>query len=156
MMYCYKCGSELRGAKKFCKVCGARQSEAGRKGASDGTKDRQRLKVEEKSTPDKEPEVETGICYRCGYESDRKCFFCEKFICKDHIKRMQANVASYVDMQHYIKHEDKIRINQGWRGYIINACPRCASIKQGKDLTDDENEKIQTVDICAWYPVDIL
>ena len=68
---------------------------------------------------------------------------------------MQANTSCLVDMKHYLAHRDKIRINEGWRGYIIYACSRCASIKEGKDLIDEETDKIRTIDLCAWYPVDI-
>jgi phage FluMu protein Com len=148
-MYCFKCGSELKGAKTFCSVCGVRQTEIGR------SKLRQKPQKEEKKKVEEEETVEAGECYRCGELSERKCFFCEKHICKEHITRLQANVASYIDMQHYVKHNDKLRINQGWRGYIIYACPRCSSIRQSKDLTEEETEKIQTIDVCAWYPVDI-
>ncbi len=148
-MYCFKCGSELQGAKTFCTVCGTRQTESGRRELGRPPQKEDKKKVEEKKTE------ESGECYRCGELSERKCFFCEKYVCKGHITRLQANTASYIDMQHYVKHNDKLRINQGWRGYIIYACPRCSSIRQSKDLTKEETVKIQTVDICAWYPVDI-
>lgn len=151
MMYCYKCGSELKGAKTFCGVCGVRQTDEARKAVCEPPPARE----DEKAAKDKEEE-ETGECYRCGELSERKCFFCDKYICKEHITRMQANTASYIDMQHYIKHVDKIRVNQGWRGYIIYACPRCSSIRHSKDLTEEDAEKIRTVDVCTWYPVDIL
>jgi hypothetical protein len=152
MIYCKKCGSELKGAKKYCTACGARQPAKDRleSGVKSAIPEKKKKKVDKK-----EEDIETGECYRCGALSERTCFFCENFICKGHIKRMQANAASYVDMQHYIKHSDKLRINQGWRGYIIYACPRCASIRHGRDLTDEETEKIRTIDICAWYPIDI-
>lgn len=146
MLYCAKCGSELKGAKKYCNVCGARQSPGSKRVTGPPPELRKKEKQQE--------EVELGECFRCGQEADRKCFFCEGFICKDHVRRMQANVASRVDMEHYMKYNDKIRINQGWRGYIINACIRCSSIKHMKDLNEDENEKIRTVDVCTWYPVD--
>jgi hypothetical protein len=67
---------------------------------------------------------------------------------------MQANCASRIDMEHYIKYEDRLRINQGWRGFIIYACIRCSSIKHMKDLTPDETDLIRTVDVCTWYSID--
>jgi hypothetical protein len=103
---------------------------------------------------EKQEKVEVGECIRCGQKAERTCFFCDGYICKDHVRRMQANVASRIDMEHYMKYNDRIRINQGWRGYIIYACIRCSSIKHMKDLTDEETEKIRTVDICTWYQVD--
>ena len=143
-MYCYKCGSELTGMKKYCVVCGTAQDKA--------QKDKIATAAEE-STKSKE-EAESGKCVRCGDETEKKCFFCRDFICRDHYTKMQANVNSYVTMQEYIAAEETKRINEGWRGFIVFSCPKCLRLKVSKQLTDDETVQISTVDECSWYKIE--
>lgn len=142
MKYCIKCGSELRGAKNFCMICGTRQEKA---------------KKGEKPIPDrkvKSTEIETGSCVKCGDETDRKCFFCDTFVCRDHYFRMQANVLSYPDMQAHKTQDESKRINEGWRGFITFACQKCVAKKDGKELSEEETAAISTLDECSWYKLD--
>ncbi len=148
MLYCRKCGSELKGAKSFCIVCGAKQDQ---------------LKRDEVKTPGavmkttnkpKKSQAKSGECIRCGEQTEKTCFFCENFVCRDHYHRMQANVYPYEEILGLKALGENKKINEGWRGLIINACPRCASIKNTKGLTDTETDEINVVNQCSWYKLD--
>ena len=144
MIYCIKCGSELRGAKSFCIVCGTQQ-------------DKGKKEIEAPSPLKKESkikELDEGTCIKCGEETEKRCFFCNDFICRDHYNRMQPNKIPYGEMNELKTHKENRRINEGWRGFIINACSKCSGLKMGKYLTDIEEEKISTVDHCSWYKLD--
>jgi hypothetical protein len=67
---------------------------------------------------------------------------------------MQANVYPYEEFTGLKALGEKAKINQGWRGYIINACSRCSSIKNTKGLTPEESDTINIVDYCSWYKLD--
>ena len=146
MIYCKFCGSELKGAKKFCMVCGKPQEK------SDDEK-----RIAASGSPlkrEKAKESEEGTCNKCGEETDKKCYFCSEFVCRDHYTRMQANVHPYVKMQQYLTENETKRINEGWRGLIILSCPKCLRLKVGKQLTNEEILAINTVDDCSWYKLE--
>ncbi len=142
MRYCKKCGSELTGMKKYCVICGASQDESKKEKEPAAAK---QLKGKG---------AESGRCVRCGNESDKTCFFCKEFVCRDHYTRMQANVNTYVTMQDYLTQQETAKINEGWRGFMIYACPKCLRLKVGKKLTDEEIVDINTVDECSWYKLE--
>lgn len=144
MKYCINCGSELRGAKKFCMVCGTEQEKA--------KKDKIEKRVERPKMEKGEEEMST--CVKCGEDTDKKCYFCSDFICREHYIRLQANTNSYVEMQRFLNEGDTKSINEGWRGLIVFSCPKCTRLKVGKQLTDDEILAINTVDDCSWYKLD--
>ncbi len=143
MIYCVKCGSELKGAKAYCIVCGAKQ---------------EKLKTERPVAPAKKSvkkaEEESGFCLKCGEETEKKCFFCNEFICREHYIRMQANLYPYEELMGLQAQGEKRKINEGWRGYIIFACPRCASMKSTKGLTNGEMEAVNVINQCSWYKLD--
>ena len=119
MRYCNKCGSELTGIKRYCVVCGAAQDKV----------KKNKISTSAGESKVKKEEAGSGKCVRCGDETDKKCFFCHDFICRDHYTRMQANVNSYVKMQEYIAAEETKHINEGWRGFIVFTCPKCLRLK---------------------------
>lgn len=144
MKYCAKCGSELRGAKKFCMVCGVSQEKV----------KEEKLGPDLESPKKMEAEEEISSCIKCGDDTDKKCFYCKDSICREHYIRLQANTNSYVEMQQYLNEGDSKRINEGWRGFIVFSCPKCTRLKVGKQLTDDEILTMNTVDDCSWYKLD--
>jgi hypothetical protein len=144
MKYCYKCGSELKGAKRFCMVCGIEQ----KKTIDDKVSQVKDEPIEPKGDED------SGECVRCGEDTEKTCFFCNVHVCRDHYTRMQANVNSYVTMKQYLNEEDAKRINDGWRGFMVYSCPKCLRLKVGKKLSDDETNTISTVDECSWYKLE--
>jgi hypothetical protein len=145
MLYCRKCGSELKGAKNFCMVCGAKQDQIKKEDTGTVMKapDSKKKKVED-----------NGECIRCGEDTEKKCFFCEGFVCRDHYNRMQANIYPYEELLGLKANGETKKINEGWRGFIINACPRCSSIKTNKGLTNGELDEINIIDMCSWYKLD--
>ena len=145
MKYCLQCGSELKGAKKFCMVCGKEQEKLNE------DKD---LGIPKRSKPDAADD-ESGSCERCGEDTDKKCYFCTVPVCRDHYTRLQANTNSYVNMKQYITESDNKRINEGWRGLIVYSSPKCLRLKVSKQLTDEETLDINTVDECSWYKIDM-
>jgi hypothetical protein len=144
MKYCRHCGSELKGAKRFCIICGKSQ---------DKSEDDKKQSIYSKSK-DKSTDLEDGKCIKCHEDSDKTCFFCNKYVCREHYTRLQANVHPYIKMQQYLAENESKVINEGWRGLIAVTCPNCLRLKVGKQLTDDETEKISTVDECTWYKLD--
>jgi hypothetical protein len=144
MKYCLHCGSELKGAKAFCIVCGARQDKL--------KKEIKEVKPEKRVSTSKE--TESGICIRCGEETEKKCFFCDEFACRDHNTRMQANIYPNEELMGLKAQGETRKINEGWRSFIIFACPRCSSMKQTKGLTDGEADLVNVVDNCSWYKLD--
>jgi hypothetical protein len=144
MKYCIKCGSELRGAKNFCMACGAKQ---------DRLKKEKAEQVTEKAIK-KDKVVNSGKCIKCDEETEKKCFFCESWICRDHYLRMQANKFPNEELMGYRAEGNTKKVNEGWRGFIISACPRCASMKHTRGLTPGEADKIKVFDHCSWYKLD--
>jgi hypothetical protein len=146
MIYCKKCGSELRGAKNFCMVCGTEQTKV--------SKDSKPSKpvTTKKKTSDKA--VESGSCQKCGENTDKQCYFCKTFVCREHYLRMQPNVIPSYDMIELKNQMETRRINEGWRGFIISSCSKCSGIMVGKHLTDEENEDMNTITPCSWYKLD--
>lgn len=144
MIYCIKCGSELRGAKNFCLVCGSKQEKLGKE------KSGPRPEKKEKQVK----KVETGTCIKCGEDTERTCFFCDDFICRDDYKRMQANKYPYEEFVSLKAQGEKRLINEGWRGFIIFACPKCSGKKYTKGLTPGERDAINVVDQCSWIKLD--
>ena len=146
MKYCIKCGSELRGAKNYCIVCGAQQDRAKAEGKT----------IEKPVRPksDARKSSKSSDCVKCGEETEKQCFFCNDFICRDHSIRMQANVLPVFDMSQLKTQQETKRINEGWRGFIVFSCSSCAGKRAGKHLTEDENRMISTLDHCTWYKLD--
>jgi hypothetical protein len=143
MKYCIYCGTELRGMKKFCIVCGKKQDKL-----------QKAIETEAPEKPKHEDKEEMGDCVRCGDDTEKKCFFCDDYVCRAHYTRMQANVSTFAEMKEYTTQEETKRINEGWRGFIVYACPKCLRLKVGKKLTDDETVQINTVDECSWYKIE--
>lgn len=140
MSTCSYCGAPLIGAKRFCVKCGREQQAALKKGVE--------------SKPPKKSRIETKgelECHKCGEGTDRNCYFCNKPICLQHSYKMQANVLPSIEFETAMSLGDRKRINQGWRGFIIDTCSRCSSMNNGRTLTEDEKIEIRTVDICAWF-----
>lgn len=143
MLYCKHCGSELTGARKFCVVCGKSQD-----------KEIKGDKVKEQQPQMKKKSTNEGPCIRCGLDTEKKCFFCKEFVCREHYTRMQANTNNYADMREFITQGETKRINEGWRGLIVYACPKCLRLRVGKALTDEETATINTVDECSWFKLE--
>ncbi len=144
MRYCFKCGSELKGARNFCIVCGTPM-------------DRAKDEIIKPKTEFKEPkvtELKAGKCLRCGEMTDRRCFFCGEFVCRSHYSRMQANVYPTGQMVELKTKGEKRAINEGWCGFIVFSCPKCSGIKERKGLNDNEMVKINAVDECSWYKLE--
>ena len=148
MMYCAKCGSELKGAKNYCIVCGAQQDKL--------IKELKAQQQDQRETTQKLRKAagsESGQCFRCKEETEKKCFFCSEFVCRDHYTRMQPNKFSITKMTELQTQGEKQRINDGWRGYIVSTCGRCAPMKERKGLTQQEKDKLNLVEDCSWYKV---
>ena len=148
MLYCKYCGSELKGAKKFCLACGKSQEKSKKDIV---TKSPETIVTYSKR---KQEIPSEGLCIKCENETDKRCYFCKDFVCREHYIRMQANINPYINMQQYITENDTKRINEGWRGGIIIACPKCTRLKVGKELTAEENIAINVFDECTWYKLD--
>ena len=140
MTDCSYCGAPLVGAKRFCVKCGREQKDYARPEPPS--------REDKRSKPSR---PEGGECHKCGEPTERKCYFCEKPICNVHSTKMQANVLPAVEFRSAISLGDRKRVNQGWRGFIIDTCSRCSSINDGKILTEDEKIEIRTVDNCSWF-----
>ena len=154
MLYCKKCGSELKGAKNYCIICGAKQDQIKREQkVVSGKTDTQTQKPGLDKKPKKKGE-ETGKCIRCGDETEKKCFFCEEFICRDHFTKMQANLHPYDKWVTLKANGETKRINEGWRGFIIFSCPKCTGRKNTKPLTNGELDAVNLVNQCSWYKLD--
>ena len=151
MLYCKKCGSELKGAKNFCIICGAKQDQIKKEQRGAAGKLAAQTEVAEK--PKKKAE-ESGRCIRCGEDTEKKCFFCEDFICRDHYTKMQANIHPYETLITLKANGETKRINEGWRGFIIFSCPKCTGRKNTKRLTDGELDAVNLVNQCSWYKLD--
>jgi hypothetical protein len=67
---------------------------------------------------------------------------------------MQANKFPNEEFMGYKAQGNSNKINEGWRGFIISACPRCVSIKNTRGLTPGESDAINVVDLCSWYKLD--
>ena len=67
---------------------------------------------------------------------------------------MQSNIHPYEEFVELQAQGEKRRINEGWRSFIIFACPKCASLKSTKRLTDGEMDAVNVVNHCSWYKLD--
>jgi len=144
MKYCLKCGSELKGAKSFCMACGANQHKVRKES------DSQKIVLpKEKKDP-----TRMGTCYKCGDDTEKECFFCKKHICRYHHIRMQPNLNPFGNMQELKNLGESHKIHEDWRGFIVFGCPRCAGMKERKQLTDDELEDMNINEHCSRYRLD--
>ena len=139
-VYCEFCDAELIGARRFCVKCGREQK-----------REIKRTTVDRTMEKPKKEEPRGEACFRCGEDTERGCYFCGKPICQNHSHKMQANVLPDIEFRTALSLGDRKRINQGWRGFIIDACSRCSGMNNGKALTEDEKIEIRTVDICSWF-----
>lgn len=140
MSDCEFCGAALMGAKRFCIRCGREQKTIKKK-----LEPPKEVKKPERKEADKEE------CHKCGEVTERVCYFCGKAICQNHSYKMQANVLPTIEFRTAMSLGDRKRINNGWRGFIIDSCSRCSSMRDGRPLSDEEKSEIRTVDPCCWF-----
>ena len=152
MAFCSNCGTELRGAMKYCSKCGHRIEDEEYeviKKLGAGPKDSKfegrfnRISPEEsESDEEQEPEKEeekiqippgakvkskvpkSTSCIVCNTRTNDICFFCNYAVCGRHNVKMQI----FADKSKF--------------GNLIQSCPECANKKNGKQPTKDEASEI--------------
>lgn len=148
---CLNCGHELKGAKKFCIVCGTPA------GKGDGGLKRQ-IDEEEvrRGMPTARAEQLDGVtCSRCQGLADHFCYFCQEGFCRHHLRRLQPNRMHLDQMRLAIQTGSFNEVNNGWMGAIVYACSRCYSIHYEKELDYGQKQEMNCFDRCNWYDPDV-
>ena len=141
MIYCSNCGKELKGAKNFCSNCGYSNLDTDEEPTTKHEDDA--FETEPVSDPDGPVSAGDDVpgsgdmneipadaiivdktCTQCGEKGEKKCFFCNLYVCDRHLVNMQ------------------VLADKAGFGDIITACGNCADSKNNKQPTEAEAKKI--------------